>query len=330
MNDLLLKLEEIAHAMPPGPLLLSGIIAILLGLFLWLGGARFCWMVVGLLGGAAGTCVGLWVSNWFELQAPVCMIVAATVFALGAILIQHAIIVVLATIIFATICGGGYVGYLMETAKPLLPESSSSQQNLTNGGDSSEQALQDKIDQGQKIYEGVRKVRQKVAQVTAGQPQPDASVQASPDLPEQSPGQASEQSPEQSTDGSRFDLPRSQDAAASVQQLYEQLSPYLTGRHGQLFLWCVVGGIVGLILAHLLKTVIMALCCSVVGSAATIAGVILLLMIKGTAVTAAVADKPKFLPALFLIMVVFGWIVQLFLSASFKRNASRQSESQEE
>jgi hypothetical protein len=319
MNDLLPKLEEIARGMPPGPLLLTGIIAVSLGLFLWLGGLRFCWMVVGLLGGAAGACVGLWVADWFELQVPVSMIIGATVLALGAILIQHAIIVALATIIFATICGSGYVGYLMETARPLLPESSSSQQNLSDEGDSSAQTIQDKIAQGQKIYDGVRRVREKVSEGTAGPTEPDASVQNDPDLPEQL------------TDNTPSASPRSQGAMAGIRQIYEQLSPYLTGHHGQLFLWCLAGGVVGLILAHLLKTVIMALCCSIVGCAGTIGGVIILLMGKGTAVAASLAEKPKFLPALFLTMVLFGWIVQLFLSSSSSRKkASRQSESQEE
>ena len=54
MGDLLLRLEEACLGLGTLQLVLPGLAAAAVGLFLWLAGARYAWIVVGLLGAIAG------------------------------------------------------------------------------------------------------------------------------------------------------------------------------------------------------------------------------------------------------------------------------------
>ncbi|MCK5272048.1 MAG: hypothetical protein KAJ52_05705 [Sedimentisphaerales bacterium] len=80
-----------------------------------------------------------------------------------------------------------------------------------------------------------------------------------------------------------------------------------------LVFWALAGGIAGLLLVWFIKKIVMALCCSIVGSTVTIAGVQTLLMVKGIAMMQALQGRPKVLPAIFIGMILLGWMTQVFL-----------------
>jgi hypothetical protein len=61
-----------------------------------------------------------------------------------------------------------------------------------------------------------------------------------------------------------------------------------------------------------------ALCCSIVGTTAILAGMLALLLAKGTEVFTALETKPHTLPSLYLAMILFGLLVQLLLAGSPK------------
>jgi len=131
------------------------------------------------------------------------------------------------------------------------------------------------------------------------------------------------------TKKSRDTINKTTDAAGNF---YEKLKQVLSdawsdtsGHRWQLFAFIALGGVVGFLLACLVKKIVIALCCSIVGAAATIAGVQILLMAKGAAMLEALQKRPSILPIIFSAMVIFGWLVQLLIVRSGKKVQAQET-----
>jgi len=95
---------------------------------------------------------------------------------------------------------------------------------------------------------------------------------------------------------------------------------YLMETHStMLIVYALLGAAVGWLLARLLKIFVMALCCSIVGTTATIAGVMLLLLGKQINLLYVLQSRPRVLPIIFISMIIFGWLTQLVLARPSKK-----------
>jgi len=82
--------------------------------------------------------------------------------------------------------------------------------------------------------------------------------------------------------------------------------------------------IIGLLLWHLLS----ALCCSILGTIMIFAGMVLLLLFKGSKPFTSISDNSSFYATAFLAMTGFGTLVQLLLCTFNKRKESKKSKSE--
>jgi len=85
-----------------------------------------------------------------------------------------------------------------------------------------------------------------------------------------------------------------------------------------LAVWIILGGLVGLAIAFLLKRLIMALCCSIVGSSSVFLGVSAILLAKKAAVLTGLWSRPALAPVVFGVMVGVGLLVQLLFVRPIK------------
>jgi len=252
MSELLIRIEETCLQVESVRLLLPGLIATVLGLFLWLGGAKYSAIVIGLLGGACGALGGFMVSQWFSLSLPLATILGAVILALAAVLLQQMVIILLATVIFAAICGFTYLSYSVDDQ---------------SWNDSISAARAQALDQVQPYLD---------TEKTAGT------------------------------------------AREKISEIFDDIKAVAGDHSGSMVIWALIGAGIGLICAYFLKRIMMALCCSIVGTTAIISGMILLLFAKETEVFTALQSRPQVLPTVFIAMVAFGWLVQLFLSSAPK------------
>ena len=282
MYDFLIKIEQICLEFGSGSLLLVGLLSIVVGLFLWLGGGRYCRQVVGLLGAGIGVIAGYLVSQWFGLPTAASIAVGAVIFAFVAALMQNVIIIMVAIVIFASVCGTGYVGFLLKDPAG-HDETGNYEQNMMDAEDDATAVADDS---------------------------------AEPDSPESL-----------TESGGGYDNPLAVTGKLNIflgklKMAFDEILPTVSNNRGKILLWCVAGAVVGLILAQLLKIIIMALCCSIIGTTGVIVGVMLVMMGKGVGVVPAMEARPNFLPSLFLTMAVIGWLVQIFLVRSAGKKAA--------
>ena len=134
MLNLLLRIQDACLQLDWLHLTIPGLAAVVLGLFLWLGGARYAWVVVGLLGAALGSIAGLFASQWFGVTMGLAVAGGAAVFALLAILMRHTVIILLAGLIFAFVCGVSYMGYALNEQSGQGPVERIKQQALGLAG----------------------------------------------------------------------------------------------------------------------------------------------------------------------------------------------------
>ena len=260
-----------------GPtLVVPGLIAVVLGLFLWLGGTRYSAIVIGLLGAAVGAASGVLISSWFDVSMASSVLIGAVLLAIAAVLLQQAVITLLAIVIFALICAMVYTGFAVEN------------HTADQTAEGSEQ-------------------------------QPGIALPQLPDiapltkLPGSDDGSADTDPSQLSTIGDARTV-----AIEKLKDAWQTIKASASANRGFLVLWTIVGAAVGLFLAFVLKKLMMALCCSIVGSAAVLSGILTLLLAKGTEVLSSLSDRPRVLPAIFIAMVVFGWLTQLLLVGSRK------------
>jgi len=278
MNELLLKIQDACLQMDGLSLGVPAGIAIIMGLVLWLGGNRYSGFVIGVLGAGVGAVIGLLLSN--EMGWPVAggVSISAAVFCLAAVLLRRVVILMLASLIFAAVLGGGYFSYRINT-----------------------ESWNDKLEE-------IKKQAMMHSLESAG----------------------SEESPERDylrilanryrseNSASKTEDPASR-AAGAFEEIWAEIRYAASENKGMLILWGIAGAAAGLAIAWLLKALITALCCSIVGSAAVIGGMIAMLLAKGTPVITSLMNQPRVIFILFIAMILFGMFTQLIIGAKKKK-----------
>ncbi len=115
MNELLLRIEAVCVEADSTILIGVGVGMAVVGLLLWLGGARYSTIVVGLLGAAVGALVGMLVSTRLALSPLLCMGIGAVALSVLSILARNVLIIVLATVIFALVAATAYTSVVLDT-----------------------------------------------------------------------------------------------------------------------------------------------------------------------------------------------------------------------
>jgi len=289
MNELLLRIQDACLQLNGWYLAVPGGAGVIMGLFLWLGGARYAFFVVGVLGALLGAAIGLAVSQWFDLQLPLTVSVGAAVFAIIAILLQQTVILILAALIFAIACGMAYMGHNV-----------------------SQPDFQDQLLQLNQRY-----ARKPLAEELQNR---DTTTLAE-DLKAPLPFDWGDQEP---TEGGLHSQ-----GIQKLKDIFNALFASAAQNRNMLFLWAVVGGVGGLLIGFLLKKIIMALCCSMVGSTCVIAGMLAMFLAKKIEVITSLQERPKLLLSVFIAMVFFGFPLQLFITGRAKKRA-KESEKKED
>jgi len=114
MNELLLRVETLCAEVDSTILLGAGAGMVVVGLFLWLGGARYGTIVIALLGAAVGAMIGLLVSQKAGLGPFLCMAVGAVILSILSIAARNGLVIVLATVIFALLAATVYTSYVLD------------------------------------------------------------------------------------------------------------------------------------------------------------------------------------------------------------------------
>jgi hypothetical protein len=109
MVELLLRLETVLLEVSIAKLVMAGFPVLLVGLLLWLSGDRFSSAIIGVLGAAVGAVCGLLVSQWLTVELWLSMLVGAVLLAGISIWLRNILIIILATLVFAALGGGGYL-----------------------------------------------------------------------------------------------------------------------------------------------------------------------------------------------------------------------------
>ena len=281
MIDLLLRLQEACLQLSTWHLVGPGLVLIVLGLFLWLGGARYAFLVVGIFGAALGAALGLLISHFFGVERALAVAGGAAIMTILSLLLSNLVIIGMAIALFAVVGGFTYLGYTLDQQES-TDLAGQLESNLTdaNGGSSDVEVLVD--------YES-RHLR------SAALPSDDTH-----------------------SGGMR-----------KLDRIREELTELASANQKMLILWAAVGATVGLFLGYLLKKVMMAISCSIIGSTGAIAGMLMLLLAKGTPVISALQDRPKLLPSIFIVMVLFGGLVQLILAGAKKIETATEDEDDE-
>ncbi len=286
MQEFLLKIQEAAYAIEARHLLWGpGCGAVVLGLFLWLGGVRYSMFVIGILGAMAGSAVGLLISSWFGLSVPLCVVIAAAVLAIVAMMVEKMVIALLAMVICALTFGSAYLGFQINDL------------NWTEIENQRTAATTDLLMDSAKPSEPVY-----AEDYTAppGEPDPLASEYSAP--------------------------PENNGPRPVSEQIKEAFARAGSNNKVMLTLWIVLGAAVGLALAYVLKKIVMALSCSVVGAAGIIAGFTAALLAKQTAAISYILDHSQLTLSVFGGMAVFGTFFQLILAPKPKETTSKEED----
>ncbi len=108
MYELLIRIETLCLDAQPLVLLGVGAVMTVLGLLLWLGGSYFSSIIIGVLGASVGAFCGLLISQWFNLNPLLSMIIGAAILCIAAVIFRNVIIIVLAAMVFALAAGTAY------------------------------------------------------------------------------------------------------------------------------------------------------------------------------------------------------------------------------
>ncbi len=283
MKELFIDIERACLELGTAPLLITGLLATGIGLFLWLGGARYVWFVVGLLGASIGAALGCLVSGWFNVDMIISISAGSIICSMVSIFMQNIIIILIAIVIFSMVFGSGYLGYSVNN-----------------------QSLGERIDQ-RITLDKLKNTTEKIDKIASDNDNRIEKITESIKINETNEGKLG-----------RF--------IEKIKKTFNDFIPEITPRRGKLAIICIAGAIAGLILAQLLKIIIMALCCSIVGTTTVIGGVLLLVMAEGTEAISVISNRPKFFPSLFIIMTIFGWLVQIIIT----RPQTKKSNSDDE
>lgn len=274
MNELLLRIETLCWEVNTPLLLGVGAGAALVGLILWLGGVRYSTVVIGLLGAAVGTVVGMFVGQQFGLDLLLSIAGGALVLGVVSILLRNILIIVLATAIFALVAAGGYTSLVLDGT----PDEQQADPNVPLFG----RALEPQAPSMAQAFSGMDPNSRDIylGHITASRAG--------------------------SEEGSEVGFEAR--AKAVLGDTWDLLSPY----KWQLLGVIVVGGIGGFLLVWFVKTVVLPLCYSIVGAAGILLGAQLLLLGVGFRAASALPPQRWVMPTIFGTMSVMGWVAQLW------------------
>ncbi len=272
MQEILVRIEGLCLELPPTILLITGIIAILVGLFLWLGGNYYSGFIVGFLGAALGSLGGLMVSRLIGVAYAWGALIGAAAMGLLAMHLKNIVIIILAVLIFAVSSGTGYLSYAWNKATVIGENAQDRLKVITSPYESSITPVESRVATESGISDdfGDREID--------------------------------------------IDATKKTDSfLGKLKVIISDAWANTSSNRWPLVFWALAGGIAGLLLVWFIKKIVMALCCSIVGSTVTIAGIQTLLMVKGIAMIQALQGRPKVLPAIFIGMILLGWMTQVFL-----------------
>ncbi len=292
MNEQLLKIESILLESSQSHVFLTALGVFLGGLVLWIGGLRYLKAVCGMLGGAVGAAVGSLLAGYLELPAGITIGVSAAVMAIGAILLQQVLILGVATVIFALIFGGSFMEYTLgkQNSEAMGKQDYQTSQEGPSGQQNSwykQEIQQERLSQSEGYFDA--------------------------DSPYNDLNEFGNQAQQYNNAGVKL-VKTGQYVGGvleRIKQVLSELTPAISNNAGMLTMWCILGAILGLVLAQMLKTIVMALCCSIVGSTALIAGTIMAVIAKQTAAWTMIQGHGRTMTMVFAGMVVFGWLFQI-------------------
>ena len=260
MYELLLRTETLFRGLPALVLLIVGVVALGVGLVLWLGGTRHSAVIIGLLGAVVGSALGLLVSQLLNVHPWLSMAIGAAVLGGVSILLRNVLILVLAVLVFAAFSGGGYLAVVLDRAIPQArPETRAQQGYFVQSFSGMDQA-------GRMAY-------------------------------------MNEISNEEQTFSERL--------KALLANTWQASRPYCW----KMVLATLAGAAVGIVLVWFVAKIVTGLAYSIVGTAAIFLGVQAGLLAASYGVVSSLADHRRVLPIAFAIMIVLGWLWQLFSSS---------------
>ncbi|MBN2378154.1 MAG: hypothetical protein JXD22_17280 [Sedimentisphaerales bacterium] len=299
MEDLLLKIQSACLQLDGGPLVAFGLVAIGLGLAMWLGGVRYAFAVVGLLGALMGATLGLLASEWFELPRAAAVGGGALLLAILAVLLQRSVIMLLGAVILALVGGVTYFSYNVneQSWDEALNKARLRTQHLSGSAESGDVA-------GDVELSGVG------GGVASGI-EPGAVVEAY-------------------RESSYLVQPDDSHAGgmSKLKNILSDLWLIIRSNRNMIFVWGLLGAGVGILFGYFITKIMMALCCSIVGATGIIGGMFSLLLAKDVEVLTVLQARPRVMPVLMAGMVIFGCLVQLALAGGAK--SKNQDETKEE
>jgi len=246
MLDILKDIEQMAVRLRPILLIGPGLTAVVVGLFIWLGGLRFVRVLVAVL-----AAVGAGLCGFF--------IVGRSILTIAGLVVAPVLIAIMPHRIFITILAGGLAAVLAFVVLTVL---------------------------SQDIIE----------------------------MPELAATKYSETSEQNII----FSISRA-DLSTRIQQSFLQMPVFGYSVIAVLVLISMAGG-------FYLWRFTSALCCAVLGTMLIFAGMILLLMYKGSVPVGAICDRPLFYAGVFVAMTAFSISEQLLLCQHPKRKPIRKKE----
>lgn len=278
MPNFLLRLQEACLALNWPMLLVPGVILTFLGLFLWLGGLRYAGFVLCIVGALLGATLGIAISPMVSLHPALTIIGAAAIICILAYILKRPVMYLMAAMIAAILCGGAYMTYSMSTETWEKMISEIHHQVRANP----EQAEDNASNASQ------ANLLQKIVQAQL----------AEQDDPEKASSQKT--------------------AIARLNAILAEIQFSANHNRTTLLIWIILGTLAGLCIAFILRKIIMAICCSIVGATSVCLGVMAILFAKKAAVFSGLAKHPKALPIIFLGMLGFGVVCQLLLARPAK------------
>lgn len=253
MLEILQNFEQTAARFSPVVLIWPGLAAVLVGLFIWLGGLGLRRLLVAATGAAGGGICGFFIVGRNITTA----IILAAVAAVIAIIFERLFIAILTAALAAVFTFAVLAGPYIKNSQEVVPTNSS----------------------GMPAQGPALSVRESIEK---------AKVYAA-------------------------------DVGEKIKQACSQMPV-----HNLLILLVLV--LIFVVAGFLLWHLASALCCSVVGTLLIFAGMILLLLYKGSMPISSICSKPPFYGGVFAAMTVFGTIEQLVLCQRAKRKSVRRQE----
>lgn len=273
MVELLLRLETLLLELNAIKLLSYGIPLFLVGLFLWLSGDRFSAAIVGLLGAAVGAVAGLLIGQWTDFHLLYAMLIGAVVLAGISIWLRNALIVILASLVFAALGGAGYLTVKLDA---MAQEDAGDQTRLNSIQSFRQMDLNDRLDYLDRVSPQVE----------------DFSVRL----------------------------------RALLEDTWQAVEPHLL----MVILATVVGGLGSLLLLRFIKSVVVLVAYSVVGTTAAGMGLHAMLLAFGVQAVSLLSANRWILPIGFAVLIVCGCICQVVLNRRAKsRREAREPEDDE-